>query len=142
MLTQWYIIIPFALRCYKGLISQWKCMLPLFWGFLSKRVIVALTSSYVVSATVNCGIVSVPSSVWNRLLIGIVVCPLFTLNKIQIIINHGVPRGRPSSHARRSIIFCDNATRTHLVNVLRRSGLKLSYATIVVCNGTMLFHAE
>lgn len=34
---------------------------------------------------------AVPSSVWNRLLIGIVVCPLFTLNKIRIIINHGWP---------------------------------------------------
>lgn len=48
----------------------------------------ALTSSYALSATVNCGIMSVPSSVWNRLLIGIVVCPLFALNKIRIIINH------------------------------------------------------
>lgn len=111
--------------------------------FISALFTPTMMSSFALSGIVNCGIMLVPSSVWNRLLIGIVVCPLFTLNKIRIIINHGcAPRGRASSYRSRSIIFCDNATRTRLVNVLTRSGLRLSYVTIVVCNGTMPFQKE
>lgn len=105
-------------------------MLLLFWSFLSKRVIqLALTSSCALSTTVNCGIMSVPSSVWNRLLISIIVCPLFTLNKIRIIINHDAA-WESVVHRRRSIIFCDNATETHLINVLVRSGLGVTCVTL------------
>lgn len=67
-----------------------KMLLLLFWSFLSKRVIHFGFDVFI------CGIIN--SKLWyhgytvdgiERLLIGIVVCPLFTLNKIRIIINHG-----------------------------------------------------